>query len=150
VTTADVLSAIVVRPISSDDISLICDSFARQLQDEHTALGIRRDDVNVEHRYRLLNLLARKHGVVATIRGLPNVVGWAIGTDGVLFFAYVKHAFRRWGIADKLCVSLEMPLKGLPVVYWTRAAKKIYKKNPGRIIFDWREFNSIKEIKICA
>jgi len=141
----EVLSRITFRPPEHADLNMIVDSFTKQITEGSLVKGTDRVILNVNH---LCSALCKRGGsAVAALSKAPNVlIGWAAKEDdGALLFAYVKHDFRRWGIGSAMIQELtkDSPIR---VVYWTRAAKKIY--NSGKpVTWDWARFNNIQDKK---
>lgn len=81
-------------------------------------------------------ILARKlysswaRGVVAVLEGV--IVGWAVSYKGRLFYAHVKHEYRRSGIARAMTEALELSPR-TPVMVWTPSCRKIVRDKPGRV-----------------
>jgi len=81
---------------------------------------------------------------VASLAASPECIeGWGVAYDGRLVFAYVRPAFRRWGIAGALVDALLPETAPLPVVYWTHDADMIHRERGYPMIWDWQTFQSI-------
>jgi hypothetical protein len=148
---SDVLARISVRPAEHGDVSIIVDSFAATLLHEAHVLSIGGTEqrfANVDH---LCAVMCRPgNALVACLAKRPEVlIGWAAKDGEALLFAYVKHAFRRWGIGSTLVSQLMPDVTPVPVVYWTRAARKIH-RHQFPITWDWDAYNQIQERKVIA
>lgn len=148
---SDVLARIALRPLEHGDAGIIVDTFSMTLFHEAHVVGIGGTEqrfANVDH---LCATMCRPaNGIIACLAKSPAVlVGWAVRDGDALLFAYVKHAFRRWGIGATLVARLMPDVAPVPLVYWTRAARKIHKRH-FPITWDWQAFNQIQERKVVA
>lgn len=148
---ADVLARIEIRPVEHGDVGIIVDSFAATLLHEAHLLNIGGTEqrfANVDH--LCASMCRPGNALVACLRKNPAVlVGWSAKDGDALLFAYVKHFFRRWGIGSTLVAQLMPEVAPVPVVYWTRAARKIH-RHQFPITWDWQAFNQIQERKVIA
>ena len=144
-----VSAAISYRPLVPTDRPFVLDSFRRHLLDDGVAL----DALNhapVGRHLESLDHHARwepQRFAVATLAGDPwRIVGWAGARDGALLFAYVRPAFRQWGIASQLVTSL---VESVPInlVYWTRHAEKIRHEHSYPLEWAWKTCQEIQNRK---
>lgn len=120
-------SSVAFRPLVPADRPFICDSFRRHMLEDGLAIEAL-NHAPIGRHVEALDRQARwepQRFAVATLVGDPwRIVGWAGARDGELLFAYVRPAFREWGIASQLVTSL-LDTVPLSLVYWTRHAEKI-------------------------
>jgi GNAT superfamily N-acetyltransferase len=144
-----VSSAISYRALVPSDRPFVLDTFRRHLLEDGVALDalnhapIARHAEALDHQARW----APERFAVATLAGDPwRIVGWAGARDGALLFAYVRPAFREWGIASQLVTSL---VDSVPInlVYWTRHAERIRRERSYPLAWAWETCQAIQNRK---
>jgi len=141
---AEVASAIAIRGLSRDDRAFVLDSFRRHIVGDPAVHDLLEAGVTVH--VRELDRLLRGAGTfaVASLAASPECIeGWSVSCDGRLVFAYVRPAFRRWGIAGAMLDALLPEVTPVPVVYWTRDAELIHRERGYPMVWDWQTFQSI-------
>jgi hypothetical protein len=122
------------------DHGFVLDSFRRHMLTEETP--------NLYAHTEAISCAVRSHvdsqWVTVALHSDPSrIVAWAGARDGNLVFAYVRGAFRRWGIGSDLVTSL---IESVPIslVYWTRDAEKIRNARKYPLTWAWETFNAIE------
>lgn len=142
---ATIRDAIIIRPLLPGDRSFVLDTFRRDLLEDATAL----DSLNhrpVRPHVEAIDRAMRGLGdfAVAVLLSDPSrIVGWAGARDGELLFAYVRSAFRRWGIAGQLVTSI-LDVSPIPLVYWTRHAERLRTERGYPIRWAWETCQRIQ------
>jgi GNAT superfamily N-acetyltransferase len=141
---AEVSSAIAIRSMSRDDRAFVLDTFRRTVVADRSVLDLLEAGITVH--VRELDRLLRGAGqfAVASLAASPECIeGWSVSCGGRLVFAYVRPAFRRWGIAGAMVDALLPEVTPLPVVYWTRDADTIHRERGYPMLWDWQTFQEI-------
>ena len=141
---SEISQAIAIRPLSRDDRAFILDSFRQNVSTDRSVLDVLEAGVSVHVRELDRLLRGGGHFAVAALVASPDrIEGWAVAHDGRLVFAYVRAAFRRWGIAGALVDALLPETTPLPLVYWTRDANTIHLERGYPMVWDWKAFQQI-------
>ena len=142
----ELASAIGIRPMESGDRGFVLDSFRRNIMSDATVLDLLGFGCVSDHVAQLERLVRGGIGsfAVASLADSPDCIeGWAASCNGRLVFAYVRPAFRRWGIAGALVDVLLPEVTPMPLVYWTRDAEAIHREHGYPLTWDWETFREI-------
>jgi GNAT superfamily N-acetyltransferase len=105
------LLEVVVRPAEAGELGYVIDSWGRSLRLEYPDVRTR-DFVGALRDGIGRRLTAGARLLVATPADESVlIIGWACISDaGILHYVYVRHAYRRLGIARRLLLSCTLPL----------------------------------------
>lgn len=107
------MSSILVRPyVPSTDHNFILSTWLKSYRDANFCKGVPSEIYYKEHGRIVEWLLANHSTLIAVDPEAPNVIwGWVNGTSKTLNYVYVKHAFRKMGVAKTLILhaNVEQP-----------------------------------------
>ncbi len=122
----------VVRPATRNDAAFVASSWLRSYREAPAAVAVPSRTYFYWHHRVIEVLLGRSAVLVACDPRRPDtIVGWACAEamEGalVLHYVYVKHSFRRAGVARALVRALQASEPGSEQVFATHATRKSFR-----------------------
>jgi hypothetical protein len=96
-----------IRPFDPGDLPYVSKTYLDCLRQESSEFrNVPPDVFQIGQQKVLARLLGSSKGVVACLpEETGAIAGWALYSSGILHFCYVKHSFRRLGVAKELLAA---------------------------------------------